>query len=90
MKEALFILAVIAILAIWTAVRYRRQINGMIGFAKVLKEASGRTSIKSDPSEREVMSVPLVNCSACGIWVPQTKAVRVTENYYCSDKCLGA
>jgi hypothetical protein len=90
MKEALFILAVIAILAIWTAVRYRRQINGMIGFAKVLKQASSRTSIKSDPSEREVKSVPLVNCSACGIWVPQTRAVRVRESYYCSDKCLGA
>ena len=89
MKEALFILLVVAILATLTAIRYRRQIAGMIGFAKMLKETTRGDSIRSQP-EREAKSVPLVNCSKCGVWVPQTRALRLRDAYYCSDKCLAA
>ncbi len=88
MKEALFILLVIGVLAALTAIRYRKQITGMIGIAKVLKDATKTiaTGPKNIPGDTN-KSIPLVNCSKCGIWVPQSKAIRVRDAYYCSDDC---
>ena len=86
MKEVLFILLVVFILAATTALRYRKQIAGMIGFAKMLKEA--KQNLTQDPSNRlrpEEKGIPLVNCSKCGVWIPQTKAVKVGDLYLCSN-----
>ncbi len=85
-KEALFILLVVCILAALTAVKYRKQIAGMIGFARMLKEAKqnfaqGSNSIRGTTEK----SVPLVNCSKCGVWVPQNKARKVGDVFFCSD-----
>ncbi len=89
MREAIFILLVIFGLLAWTAFRYRKQIAGMIGFARMLKEAkdglsSGPRQIKN-PGEK---GIPLVNCSKCGVWVPQNKARKVGDVFFCSDECL--
>ena len=89
MREALFIFLVVFVLLALTAVRYRKQIAGMIGFARMLKEAKqsisqGSPRIQS-PSGK---SIPLVNCSKCGVWVPQNKAMKIGDVYYCSDECL--
>ena len=88
-KEALFILLVIVALLALTAVRYRKQIAGMIGFARLLKEAKqnfaqGSNNIRGTAEK----SVPLVNCSKCGVWVPQNKARKIGNDFYCSDECL--
>ena len=86
MKEALFILLIVCVLAALTAVRYRKQIAGMIGFAKMLKEA--RQSLGQRPSSvpaENAKSIPLVNCSKCGVWVPQNKARKVGDVFLCSE-----
>ena len=89
MREGFFILLVVFGLLALTALRYRKQIAGMIGLARMLKEAkenitSGSNTIQSDNSK----SVALVNCSKCGVWVPQNKARKVGDIFFCSDECV--
>lgn len=89
MREGLFILLVIFVLAAWTAFRYRKQISGMIGFARMLKEAKdGLTKGPVQIQNKAEKGIPLVNCSKCGVWVPQNKARKVGEIFYCSDECV--
>lgn len=86
MREGLVILVVIVILLALTALRYRKQINTMIGMAKVLKEVNDQAvASKTMPAEKQ--SVQLVNCAKCGVWVPQTKAVGRNGMFYCSTEC---
>jgi len=91
MREAIFILLVVFGLFALTALRYRKQIAGMIGFARMLKDAKenlgqGTGQIRGTPEK----SIPLVNCSKCGIWVPQNKARKMGDIFFCSDECLSA
>ncbi|MBK8467178.1 MAG: hypothetical protein IPL32_15270 [Chloracidobacterium sp.] len=86
MKEAFIILLVVLVLAALTAVKYRKQIAGMIGFARILKEAKqniaqGSNNLRGTAEK----SVPLVNCTKCGVWVPQNKARKVGDLYLCSE-----
>jgi formylmethanofuran dehydrogenase subunit E len=90
MKEALFIFVVIGVLAALTAVRYRKQITGMINVARMLKETSRNVTGLNKRVSGEAKSIPLVNCSKCGVWVPQAKAIKVRDAYYCSNACLNA
>ncbi len=87
MRELFFILLVILVLLALTAVRYRKQIAGMIGLAKMLKEAKDAATPGS-ALRGEKGSVQLVNCAACGVWVPQNKAIKKQEGFfYCSNEC---
>lgn len=89
MKEPLFILAIVLILAVLTAVRYRKQIAGMIGFARMLKDVNADITQQTHRVRPQAeTNTPLVNCSKCGVWVPQNKARKVGDIFYCSDKCL--
>ena len=88
MREAIFILLVVFGLLALTALRYRKQIAGMIGFARMLKEAKQNITQGSNQIRGQEKSVPLVNCSKCGIWVPQSKARRVGDIFFCSDQCV--
>jgi hypothetical protein len=86
MKEGLFILFVIGILAALTAVKYRKQISGMIGFARMLKDAKSNLAAGSQrPPSKTDQSIPLVNCIKCGVWVPQNKANKIRDGYICSE-----
>lgn len=89
MRDAIFILFVALILLGITAIKYRKQIAGMIGFARMLKEAAqprpnGQRSVPGDAGN----SIPLVNCTKCGVWVPQNKARKVGDLFFCSDVCV--
>ena len=86
MKEAFLILGVIVILLALTAIRYRRQIAGMIGLAKMLKEVKTSAQARSVPGE-SATGVALVNCSTCEVWVPENKASKRGNVYYCSEAC---
>ncbi len=86
MREALFILVVLAVLFGLTLIRYRKQIAGMIGLARTLKKIR-EGSVKHGERDSS-QSVALVNCSKCGVWVPQDRARQVKSQYYCSDTCL--
>lgn len=90
MREALFILIVILVLLGWTAFRYRKTIAGILGVAKMLKEVkNGAIGVSSQSKQRErAVSSVLVNCAKCGVWVPQTRARRVGQEFYCSETCL--
>lgn len=88
MREAIFILLVVFVLFVLTAIRYRKQIAGMIGLARMLKQAkrSAAESFKAFPPRTE-KSTQLVNCSKCDIWVLKNKVVKFREGYICSNVC---
>ncbi len=88
MREILVILVVILVLLGLTALRYRKQIAGILGLARALKDAKDAVGQSRAISSDEKTSIPLVNCSKCGVWVPQNKARKVGAIFYCSDKCL--
>lgn len=81
--DIFFILFVAAILLGLTAIRYRRQIAGMIRVARLLKAAKGSPGLGSPIRSNEKGSVQLVNCTKCGVWVPQNKAIKQRNGYYC-------
>jgi hypothetical protein len=93
MKEALVILAVLAVILVLTAVRYRRQIAGVIQIWRSLK--SMRQQIKQQPDrgtrgpEPAMPAGRLVNCSGCGTWVPENRAISLRGGiFYCSQSCV--
>ncbi len=88
MREALFILLVLFILLALTAVRYRKQIAGLLSVARMLKEAkrAAASGVRDLPNEKAGPKA-LVNCSECGVWVPETKAIRTGSTVVCSEKC---
>jgi formylmethanofuran dehydrogenase subunit E len=84
----LFVLILILIALAMIAVRYRKQINSLIATARLLKEAkdaaqSGRLGHAPMP-QRTKTAVHLLNCSKCGVWVPEDKSVRRAGQLYCS------
>jgi hypothetical protein len=87
MREFVIILIVILVLLGLTAVKYRKQIAGLIGVAKMLKDAKDAARKNSIHGE-DAQSVQLVNCAKCGVWVPQEKAFKIRDGFfYCSDEC---
>ena len=86
MKDAVFILFVVLVLSGLTALRYRKQIAGMIGVARMLRES--KQSVGQGQGSFTDKSIPLVNCSKCGVWVPQNKSRKVGDVFFCSDACL--
>ncbi len=87
MREIFFILLVVLVLLMLTAIRYRKQIAGMIGLARMLRQAkrSAQTAKSVSPAGEKSMS--LVNCTKCDIWVPQNKAVKFRDGFICSSVC---
>ncbi len=83
MKEGFVILVVIVVLLALTAVRYRKQINSMIGVAKMLKEVKD-SAVAGRQIKPEPTSVQLVSCAKCGVWIPQGRSLQRQHNFYCS------
>jgi hypothetical protein len=83
MREVFFILLVVVILLGLTAIRYRKQIAGMIGLARALKDAKKAASV--DGQRSQPTSVQLVNCAKCGVWVPEGKSMRQGNDHLCSN-----
>jgi hypothetical protein len=88
MREAFFILLVIAVVLALTVFRYRSQVGAVYRFWKVLRSA--RTQQKNEIGEpAEAVKGPLVNCAKCGTWVPESKAIKLGARvYYCSVACV--
>ena len=91
MREAIFILLVIAVLAALTAYRYRRQIRMVREFwlmAKGMRQMHIQARKEVEES-KPVETGKLVNCSKCGTWVPEDRAIRLGRtSVFCSSKCL--
>ncbi len=90
MKEAIFILLIVAVLIGLTAFRYRKQLAAVLNVWRMLKsmrQVDSRDEGRIEGSERT--SGPLVNCAKCGTWVPETRAMKFGKNsYYCSAACV--
>jgi len=88
MFKFLFVVALILIILAMIAVRFRKQINGLIATAKFLKEAkdAAQQAQLGRAPRPQVTKTPvhLINCSKCGVWVPQDKAVRLAGQIYCA------
>jgi hypothetical protein len=91
MKEAIFILLVIALMFAFTAYKYRKQIRAIREFWRVAKEMrqvqmQGRREVEES---KPAMSAKLVSCSKCGTWVPEERSIRLGRtSAFCSSKCL--
>ena len=89
MREALFILVLIAALLCWTAIRYRRQIVTMIEFYKHVKAAQSR--LREPAGERRNIDgsqgIQLIKCSRCQKWIPQTEAMGDVSRPVCRNRC---
>lgn len=92
MREAIFILVVLLLLAGLTVYRYRRQIGAFLRFWRSMKEMKNEMLRRqSETGEQQVAAGPLVLCAKCGNWVPEERSVRLgPTNYFCSTKCLEA
>jgi hypothetical protein len=89
MKEAFLILLVIAVIVILTAIRYRKQIVTMLHIWRSLKAMRQQVSQRQVPPEKPEQAGPLVNCSKCGTWVPEQRAIKLRGGtFYCSSNCL--
>src|SRR5215213_1707008 len=90
MKEAIFILLVLAALAALTAYRYRRGIFAFVEFWRMIrtvKDQQGRARGHID--DEPASNGPLVNCAKCGKWLPESQAIRLGRtSFYCSKTCL--
>lgn len=90
MKEFAFILVVVLILLAATAIRYRKQISGAIGFVRMIREVvdPSRSQRKIETPAEKTLS-ELVRCTRCGTWVPRDRAIRFdAKTYYCSKNCV--
>jgi hypothetical protein len=86
MREPFFILLIVLVLFGLTAIRYRKQIAGMIGLARALKDAKDAAA-QGGAQSSGTASLQLVNCSKCDVWVPASKATRRGTKHICSA-CL--
>ncbi len=87
MRELFLILIVMAVLLGLTLIRYRKQIAGMIGLARTLKELRDGSVVPGNAAKGRSQPVALVNCAKCGVWVPQDRALSTKNLYFCSDAC---
>jgi hypothetical protein len=89
MKEAFFILFVIAVILGLTAVRYRKQIAAMLHIWRSLKSMRDQVKERQVRPQEATPAGPLVNCAKCGTWVPEQKAIQLRGGtFYCSSSCL--
>ena len=91
MKEALFILLFVGLLLAFTAYKYRKQLKAAREFWRMAKEMRRVTSQMRKEVEEPKAAAPgkLVNCSKCGTWVPEDRAIRLGRaSIFCSAKCL--
>jgi hypothetical protein len=90
MKETLIVLAVILILLGLTAFRYRRQIMAGVKIWRMMKGI--REQVKgsvNDAAPSQMQAGKLLNCSKCGTWVSEDRAITLGRNtYFCSTACL--
>jgi len=89
MRDALFILVVIAILLSLTAIKYRRQIVAMIAFYKQVKAVKSRLDqpgIGRSKVDGE-RGIQLIKCSRCRKWIPQSEAMGNLSKPVCARGC---
>ena len=91
MKEIAVVLVVVLILFSLTALRYRRQIAGLIRIWRIYQAMREGSDNHRSSELRASAADPgkLAKCAKCGKWAPESTAVRLGENnFYCSPNCV--
>ncbi len=87
----IIILALIAVVIILIASRYRKQIQmGLYVFRmfRKMRQMNKAEKKQINPTEQANDDI-LVNCAKCGTWMPQNKALKLRSGvFYCSSNCL--
>lgn len=86
MTKILFVLVVLAALAVYLSIRYKRQITIAIKLFKALRGAGAQgRGVSAEP----VKSERLLQCSRCGTWVSESRAIKLRgQGVYCSPSCI--
>lgn len=88
----LIILFLFAIVIIFIATRYRRQITAGIELYKMFRQVRGQMKPKEEKQIRQTVSksdVQLVRCAKCGKWVNESNALNLrSKTFYCSTNCM--
>jgi Sec-independent protein translocase protein TatA len=87
----LILLALIIVLIVFVAGRYRQQIKMAIYVWRMFRKM--RQASKTEEKEIEKLDNPkdvaLVRCAKCGSWISRKKALNLRSGiYYCSRTCL--
>ncbi len=90
MKEFAFILVVVLILLAATAIRYRKQIAGILGFLRLIREAADPNRSNRSIGQPAVKPLSeLVHCAGCRTLVPRDRSIRFdAKTFYCSKQCV--
>ncbi|MBX3289743.1 MAG: hypothetical protein KF855_10415 [Acidobacteria bacterium] len=89
MREAIFILLVIAVLLGLTAFRFRRQLWTVYQVWRTLRAARDlNNGNRPEQIPKTKGSEPLVKCVKCGSWVPKSRSVDLGSAVYCSAECI--
>lgn len=89
MREAVVIMIVISVLLILTAIRYRRQLQTMLGIWKMFRKMREMNRQKEIPNKENLSDVPLVKCARCRTWISEANAINLGSNtFYCSASCV--
>lgn len=91
MREAFFILLIVVLIFALTAFRYRKHILSVYQVWKMLKQARIQNAQNRDSIDdvNEAAIGPLVNCTKCGTWVPESRAIKLgARMFYCSTACV--
>lgn len=90
MREALFILAVIAVILGYTAFRHRKTIAAVFQIFRMLRspgEMQNRFG-NSHGSPSGASGVKLVRCESCGVRIPEDRIIQANSGRsYCSREC---
>ena len=92
MKEALFILGVIALILAYTAFRHRKTIAAVFRVFKMLRSPDnipyGTGSIGGTSASAK--GGKLVQCAGCGVRIPEDRAIQgINGASLCSRECAG-
>lgn len=72
--------------------RLRPYIRTVGKFLKAFREVGELDTFddgKGTIQTKEKVNEKLVRCSSCGLWIPQSRAVKLRSNvFYCSHTCL--
>ncbi len=87
----LILLALVGIIFIFVAMRFRRQIQMAMQVWQMFRQIKTTTQpIEKQISKREkVENKTLVRCAKCGTWLEQSEALNLrSKMYYCSANCV--
>lgn len=84
----LIIISGVALSALY--LRLRPYIQTVRKFLKSFREIGGLDEFEgNDAVQTRKANEKLVHCTSCGLWIPESRAVKLKQNIvYCSHDCL--